>query len=289
MKRKVNAFDWILVLILLIISVTFIYPFWQLSVKSIITEEQLAKDKLLLWPWKVSLDAYRVTFKSGSVMIAYMNTIKRTVIGTLLSVVVTFSGAYALSKPQLPFQRTIMKLITFTMFFSGGLIPSYLLNSALGLKNSFWVLILPGLVSAWNIILARNYLYMLPSEIEESAYVDGAGVFITLRKIVVPLSMPIIAVLILFNAVSHWNAWFDAYIYMKGEENVVLQLMLRRILYEVQLANSEILDDLNTRDIPPSDIVTSATIMLTIGPIIVMYPFLQKYFVKGIMLGAVKG
>ena len=111
----------------------------------------------------------------------------------------------------------------------------------------------------------------------------------TLFKIIVPLSMPIIAVLILYNAVSHWNAWFDAYIYMKGEENVVLQLLLRRILYEVQLADSEMLDDINTRNIPPSDIVTAATIILTIGPILAIYPFLQKYFVKGIMLGAIKG
>lgn len=289
MKRKLTAFDWILILFFLITSVTFIYPFWQIAVKSIITEEQYAKDKLLLWPWKLSFDAYRITFKSGSVLLAYKNTIKRTVIGTFLSVFVTFAGSYALSKPRLPFQRPIMKLITFTMFFNGGLIPSYLLNSALGLKNSFWVLIFPGLVSAWNIILARNYLYMLPSEIEESAYVDGAGVFMTLFKIIVPLSMPIIAVLILYNAVSHWNAWFDAYIYMKGEENVVLQLLLRRILYEVQLADSEMLDDINTRNIPPSDIVTAATIILTIGPILAIYPFLQKYFVKGIMLGAIKG
>ena len=224
MNRKTTIFDVILTIVFILISVTFLYPIWQLIVKSFATNQQLIKDDIFIWPWEWSLNAYRTIFKSNSVLLAYRNTIKRTVIGTSLSVLVTFAGSYSLSKQTLPFRKVIMALITFTMFFGGGLIPSYLVNSAIGLKGSFWVLILPGLAGAWNVILTRNFLYMMPGELEESANVDGAGIFRTLVRIVIPLSKPIIAVLVLYNAIYHWNAWFDAYIYLKGEDNMTLQL-----------------------------------------------------------------
>ena len=289
MKRKITGFDIFLSMLFTIISISFLYPFWQLVVKSFSTNQQIIKDELFIWPWEWSLKSYETIFKSNSVLLAYRNTIKRTVIGTILSVLVTFAGAYSLSKPTLPFIKVLMALITFTMFFGGGLIPSYLVISALGLKGSFWVLILPCLASAWNVILARNFLYMMSRELEESAYVDGAGVFKTLSRIVIPLSMPILAVLVLYNAIFHWNAWFDAYIYLKGEANITLQLLLRRILFEVELQNSEYFDTLTAKTMPPSATITAATIVITIGPIVAVYPFVQKYFVKGVMVGAVKG
>lgn len=289
MKRKTGVFDWVLAAVFLFLSVTFLFPFWQILMKSFAKEEQLAKDAFLLFPKSPNLAAYRSVFSASSVAYAYRNTIFRTVVGSALSVAITFAGAYALSKTTLPLRTPIMAFITLTMFFGGGLIPTYLLISGIGLRGSLWVLVLPCLSSAWNVILARNFLYMLPGDIEESAYIDGAGVFRTFVMIVVPLSVPIIAVLALYSVVGHWNAWFDAYIYLRGEENLVLQLLLRRILFEVSATESEYFDVLSQAEKPPAESVTAATIVVTIGPIIAAYPFAQRYFIKGLTLGAVKG
>ncbi len=289
MKRQFQLFDFVLAVVFVVLTITFIYPFWQLIVTSFATEKQVTSADLMLYPKEWTLDAYRTVFRSSAVLVAYRNTILRTVLGTTISVLVTFAGAYSLSKPSLPLGKLMIKMITVTMFFSGGLIPTYLLVSGLGLRNSFWVLILPCMTSAMNVILTRNFLYMLPPDLEESAEIDGAGVFKTLVLVVMPLSMPIIAVLMLYSAVAHWNAWFDAYIYLSGDKNVVLQLLLRRILFEIELTNSTYFDTIAQNKMPPSATVTAATIVITIGPIIAVYPFVQKYFVKGIMLGAIKG
>jgi len=211
--------------------------------------------------------------------------------GAGLSVVVTYCAGYALACRTLPFRKVIMAFILVTMFFNGGLIPTYLLNKNIGLINNPWVLVLPVVTSAWGIFLARNFLYMQPKELQESAYIDGAGIIRTMVSVVVPLSKPIIAVIFLFSAVSHWNAWFDAYLYMAGSKVTVLQMVLRRLLAEIAKNTPNVSGMMEVLDVvkPPDKAIVAATIIVTIGPILILYPFLQKYFVKGIMVGSLKG
>lgn len=290
MKKKMTWLDGALMLLFLILTVLFLYPFWHELVSSFASEAQLYRGGIILWPEEFSTAAYQTVFRSPAIFTAYRNTLWRTLVGTMLSVVVTFSGAYALSKRRLPFRGSITLFILFTMFFSGGLIPSYLTHKSLGLVGSLWVLVLPCLSSAWNVILARNFLMMQSGEIEESAYIDGAGVFRTFGYIVTPLSKPILAVLVLYNAVWHWNAWFDAYVYLRSADKIVLQLLLRNLLFEITADASEyIMSTTQASRRPPSDAVVAATIIVTIGPVLVLYPFLQRYFVKGIFVGSLKG
>jgi putative aldouronate transport system permease protein len=183
----------------------------------------------------------------------------------------------------------ILLFITFTMFFSGGLIPSYLNMRNLNLINSRWALILPGLTSAWNLIVARNFIASLPDSLEEAAFVDGAHPLTVVFTIMLPISMPIIAVLALWTAVGHWNAWFDANIYVRDPNKMVLQLTLRRILVEgsLDVMGGDVLNASSATTTPET--VKAATIIVSIVPIILFYPFLQKHFVKGVMVGSIKG
>ncbi len=199
---------------------------------------------------------------------------------------VTYCAGYALSRKNLPFRGVLTFLIVFTMLFSGGLIPTFLTIKSYGLVNSRWALILPVMTSAWNIIIARNYISGLPDELEEAALVDGAHPLKIVFQIMWPLSMPVIAVLALWSAVGHWNAWFDALIYCSGDDKIVLQLLLRRLLIQTQ-AEDSIMQ--STIAATTSDTIKCATIIVAILPIICVYPFVQKYFVKGVTIGAVKG
>ena len=198
----------------------------------------------------------------------------------------TYFAGYSLSRKNLPFRGAITFLIIFTMLFSGGLIPTFLTIKSYGLVNSRWALILPMLTSAWNIIIARNYISGLPEELEEAALVDGAHPLKIAFQIMWPLSMPVISVLALWSAVGHWNSWFDALIYCSGEDKIVLQLLLRRLLIQTQ-AEDSIMQ--STIAATTSDTIKCATIIVAILPIICVYPFVQKYFVKGVTIGAVKG
>lgn len=288
MTRKATWFDVILVAVYTLLAACFLYPFWHVLISSFSTEAQLVRGGFMLWPAEPNTEAYRAVLGSPLIVSSYALTIWRTVVGSTLTVACTFAGAYALSNRNLPGRGVVTLFVIITMFFSGGLIPTYLLNKSLGLVGNKWVLVLPGLASAWNVVLARNYLYMQPRELKESAQMDGAGVFQTLLYIIMPLSMPILAVLFLFSAVGHWNAWFDAYIYLYTSKNTVLQMLLRRILFELTVDPSEFLDILVLKA-PPAKSVTAATVIVTIGPILILYPFLQKYFVKGIMVGSLKG
>jgi putative aldouronate transport system permease protein len=218
-----------------------------------------------------------------------MNTVIRTVLGTALSLTFTIFAAYALSKRYFPHRTFWTAFIVFTMFFSGGLIPSYLLVKSLGLINSMWALVLPGLISAFSLIIARNFFMALPESLEESARIDGANDIRILFSIIVPISMPIIATLTLWMAVQHWNAWFDSLIYMTDSHKQVLQVVMRRIV----LQGTKDMMDVNNFDdrslVANPEMIKAATIMVTVMPIIMFYPFLQKYFVKGVLVGSLKG
>ena len=268
------------------LAFVFLYPFWQTLVISFSTPEYASSLGVKLFPPSVTLDSYKSVFKTGSIWVGYANTLLRTVTGTVLTVLVTYCAGYAISRKNLPFKRAITFFITVTMFFSGGLIPTFLTIKSYGLVGSRLALILPMMTSAWNIIITRNYIAGLPDELEEAALVDGAHPLKIVFQVMFPLSMPIVAVLALWTAVGHWNAWFDAMIYCSGESKIVLQLVLRRLLIDSQ-AETSILQSTVAATTPES--IKDATIIVAILPIVCVYPFLQKHFTKGVTLGAVKG
>lgn len=285
-KRRFSLFDILNTIFMVALAFVFLYPFWQTLVISFSTPEYASSLGVKLFPPEVTLDSYKSVFRTGSIWVGYANTLFRTIIGTVLTVLVTYCAGYAISRKNLPFKRSITFFITVTMFFSGGLIPTFLTIKSYGLVGSRLALILPMLTSAWNIIITRNYIAGLPDELEEAALVDGAHPLKIVFQVMFPLSMPIVAVLALWTAVGHWNAWFDAMIYCSGESKIVLQLVLRRLLIDSQ-AETSILQSTVAATTPES--IKDATIMVAILPIICVYPFLQKHFTKGVTLGAVKG
>jgi len=290
-KTKIDIiFDVINYTLMIALSIAFIYPFWQTIVLSFSSPKYAYSLGVKLWPQGFNLKSYEEVFKSKVIYTGFINSLTRTLIGTTLTILVTYCGAYALSKKNLPFRNIITLLILFTMFFSGGLIPSFLLVNSLKMHNTIWALIFPITTSAWNLIITRNFIASLPESLEEAALVDGAHPIAVVFRIMFPLSMPIIAVLALWSAVHHWNSWFDAMIYIRDEEKMVLQQILRRIIIDdsKDIMETAGLLTITTAQTTP-ETIKSATIVVTMLPIILVYPFLQKYFVKGIMIGALKG
>lgn len=264
-----------------------IYPFWELLIVSFSPAEEASRIGLKLIPRGFTLEAYKQLFRSSMIGYGYYNTIMRTVIGTVLAVILSFSMAYPLSKKDLPARNLITIFLVIPMFFTGGLVPDFLLINSLGIYDTIWALILPLLISTYNVLIMRNFIMTIPVSLEESALVDGANFFTILFRIIIPLSKPILATIALWVAVRHWNAWFDANIYTRSNERVVLQLILRRVMIEHE--NAEITDTLQGDEGVITKTMEAATVLMTIGPIILVYPFLQKYFVKGVMVGSVKG
>lgn len=282
-------FETILYIIMVSLVILFLYPVWHTLVVSFSSPEAVRRLGLQLFPDGATLSSYREVFKNDIIAIGYMNTLFRTAVGTILTVLVTYCAGYALTKKTLPFRRTILLFILFTMFFNGGMIPTYLQIKNLGLLESRWALIFPMLTSAWNLIIARNFINTIPQSLEESAFIDGAHPLTVIFRIMMPLSMPIIAVLALWTAVGHWNAWFDALIYVRARDKIVLQLVLRKILIDQdeELIKNGILTLMSDETSPET--VKAATVIVSTAPIVLFYPFLQRYFVKGVLIGSVKG
>lgn len=295
MKKSIGAraFDIFNISLMVFICLTVVFPFVQQIVISLSPSNESGEIGLHLFTSNPTFDSYTQIFATGSILEAYYWTILRTVLGTVLTVVVSAMLAYPLSKRYLLGRKMWMGLIIFTMFFGGGLIPTYLLVKELHMLNSIWSLVLPGLCSAYTIVIIRNFFTSLPVEVEESAYMDGANDFTIFFKIVLPLSTPIIATITLWSLVGQWNAWFDAMIYISNGEIKVLQILLRDVLNNAQDAamasvrGGEIVDSSGQNYTAES--VKATILLVTTLPIIMVYPFLQKYFVKGIMIGAVKG
>lgn len=294
MQKKISSkrdriFDAINITFMIILTLFFIYPFLDTLWLSLMNTKNASKLGIRFFPsFPMELEAYRQIFTNKLFLVAILNTLFRTLVGAIATVFFTFCGAFILAKKQLPFIKTITMLILFTMFFSGGLIPSYLMMDKLNLIGSRLALILPGLTSAWYLMISRNFITSIPASLEEAAMIDGAGVFKIMFRIILPLSMPIVAVIAMWSAIGHWNAWFDAMIYTPGNNQIVLQLLLRRILID----NSQ--DIMGTIMIASSqqttpDTVKAASIVVAVLPIACAYPFFQKYFVKGVQVGAVKG
>ncbi|MBA9026658.1 carbohydrate ABC transporter permease [Peribacillus huizhouensis] len=290
-KRKISLFDILNVTGFTLFSLIVLYPFWQTVVLSFSDAEAASSLGVNLWPDRWIPDAYAFVFSYQNIMIAYLNTIIRTVVGTVLIVSFTVLAAYPLSKKDLPYRNFFTIFFLIAMFFSGGMIPDYLLIKNLGLIDSRFALILPSAVNVFFIIIMRNYFMTIDKGLEESAIVDGANYFQILIKIIIPISKPVIATVALWAAVYHWNEWFHALIYIQDDALDVLQTVVRDMLVAMDLtqAGSQMGGGgMSNADLMLSN-VRAATVIISIGPIVLIYPFVQKYFVKGIMIGSLKG
>ena len=283
------VFDCFNFLFLGIFALTVFYPFWHLLITSFSDRLQINSLGFHFWISEWHPEAYKYVFSNNQIGIGYLNSIFKTVVGTALNVVLCFAVAYPLSKKNLPRRNLITLYFIGTMFFSGGLIPQFLLIRRIGLMDTRWVLIVPGAVSAGSIIIARNYLMTIDVALEESAFMDGADVLTILFKIIIPIAKPVVAVVALWAAVGHWNAWFDALIYIRSKNKEVLQLVLQRMMNLLNFMKELEEVELKLLIEVPSEAAQAATVLITIGPIILVYPFVQRYFVKGIMIGSLKG
>lgn len=282
-----NSFN---IILLVLLSITFIIPLWIVAATSFLgPDESARRGAYQFYVEQLNFDAYKMLLSKGSTIFsAYRNTFFRLFAGTGLNLVLTIPLAYGLSKKQLPGRTKLTAFVFFTMLFSGGMIPSFMLVNSLHLMNSLWAMVIPGAVSAWNTILMRNFFGQIPPSLEESAMIDGAPILTILIRIILPLSMPAIATIGMFYAVGHWNAWFDAYMYINSQSKWPLQLVLRSIVHG--MSSQEINADLIYDSLPPpGETLKSAAIVVTTLPILCIYPFIQKYFVRGLMLGSVKG
>ena len=242
---------------------------------------------LYLWPQEFTLKYYRKVLSSKYIWLGYMNTLYRVGFGTLLSLFCTSMGAYAISKKYFPHRTFWTFFMLFTMFFGGGLIPTFLWYRTLGFIDNRLVYILPGMVGVYNLVMIRNFISTIPGEMEESARLDGANDFQIYLHIILPMSKPILATVGLWLIVGNWNAWFDCLVYMRSGSKQVLQVVLRRILNE---GSNEMLEGANVEDMAVSpEMLKAATIFVSTIPVLLIYPFLQKYFVKGIYVGSLKG
>lgn len=280
-----RVFTVFLITFMVLLCVIMLYPFWNSIVLSLMNTVEAGAMKVKLFPHQPTLEAYRYVLKSPQLLLGYRNTILRTLIQMAVGVFLTFCGAYPLAKKTLPGRKIITLYLLVPMFFAGGMIPDYLLINSLGIFDSFWALVLPGLISIFNLLIARNFIMSIPDSMEESAMLDGASFLTILVRIIFPLSLPIIATIALWVSVATWNEWFQAMIYTRKANLEVLQTYLRAIT--IERANN--LDDLMGDSAILSKSIESATIMLSIGPIVLIYPFFQKYFVKGVMVGSLKG
>jgi putative aldouronate transport system permease protein len=281
----------ILITVVLIIAI----PLWYVIIASISSPVAVSSGEVYFLPKGISFVSYRRVFQDKELIIGYKNTAYYTFVGTIINIVLTLTCAYGLSKKEMWGRNILMFFFTFTMFFSGGLIPSYIVVKKLNMLNTMWSLIVPGAVSIYNVIIARTF-FQNPvfSEIEESAKLDGCSILKTFVFITLPLSKAIISVLTLFYAVNHWNAYFSALIYLTDRAKFPLQLFLREILIENQMKDSMMefkgsISDLLDEQYNISEQIKFSIIIISSGPVFIIYPFIQKYFVKGIMIGSLKG
>lgn len=265
-----------------------LYPFLYVLFASLSDPTEMARFRgMLFYPKGFNLEAYKAVMDNPMILTGYRNTIFYVAGGTAINLLMTTLGAYALSRRNVYFSNSIMFMIVITMVFNGGLIPTFLLVNSLGMLDTPWALLLPGAVSSFNLIIMRTAFQAVPVSLEESARIDGANDWTIMSRIIVPLSMPVIAVMILWYAVGHWNSYFSALIYLRDRELFPLQLVLREIL----ISNST---DSMTTDAAASDrldigiTIKYATIIISTLPILCLYPFLQKYFVHGVLIGALK-
>lgn len=284
-----RVFNIINIIIMLLLCFLFIYPMLYVLSRSLMPDAERVSRPLAMFPHSFDLSGYQMVFRPGSnILVTYCTTIKRTVIGTACNLAMTSLFAYVIAKRDYPLRKALTVLLSITMWFDAGLMPTYLLNQSYGLVNNFWVFILPSLISPWNCIIFRNFIQELPQELEESAKIDGATEGQILVWIVLPLCKASLATVGLFYAVFHWNSWFDSMIYMNDRANWCLQYVLRQIIQSANMSDL-VAAGTDAATNPPTEMVRMACTVVATAPILCVYPFLQKYFVKGVLVGSVKG
>jgi putative aldouronate transport system permease protein len=273
------------------ITVMILYPLYFIVIASFTDPYVVNRGGLLLYPEVFFAEGYKRIFEYEPLWTGYLNSLLYTVVGTAINLAVTLPCAYALSRKDLTGRKQFMFLLVFTMFFSGGLIPTYLLVSKLGMLNTMWALIIPKAASIWNIILTRTYFQSnIPDEMHEAAVMDGCSDYTFFLKIVLPLSKVIIAVMMLFYGVAHWNAFFEALIYLNSESKYPLQIVLRNLLIMNDTASQMISDPLSVDHRQRlAEQLKYGIIVVSSLPLLLFYPFIQKYFAQGVMIGSIKG
>ena len=300
MKKKENQLsgfsertsDVVLVVISLIIAFVVAYPLYYVLIASVSNPYDVYAGKTFLLPSGFTLEGYKAVFADKNLLTGFINSVIYTVIGTVFSVVMIYLTAYPLSIKELPGRKALSLFFIFTMYFSGGLIPTYLIVKQFGLINNIWALFLPGGVAVGNMIIVRNYFEnSIPKELLEAARIDGASEWTIFHTVVVPLSKPIMAVMVVYSMVAYWNDWFTALIYLPGQEKAPLPLVLRNVLIKSSVAASQASTisggyaELNRL----TEMIKFSSIIVAAAPMLLIFPFVQKYFEKGMMAGAVKG
>lgn len=273
---------------MLILAIIFVYPLYYVAVASFTNSNMLLVNgnKLLLWPTQFTIDAYKRVISYRMIWTGYRNTAFIVIVGTAISLVLTIMGAYFMTRKGIVGQKLFSKLVIFTMFFTGGMIPFYLVVRGVGLLDSIWSLIFPTAISTYNMIVMRTAFYSVPDALIEASEMEGANDFIILWRILVPVTVPTIMVLMLYYAVGYWNGWFNAMIFISDKTKWPLQLLLRQILIE---GTDKMNNGVSAESQQYAETLKYAVIVVSVLPMLAIYPFIQRYFMKGVMVGAVKG
>ena len=276
---------------LLAFLIIVLYPILFVVAASFSSGEAVSAGKVFLWPVDFSLDGYKTGFNNRNIWMGFCNSILYTVLGTAINLVMTMIAAYALSRDDVPGSNKIMLLFTFTMFFNGGMIPTYMLIRSLHMLDTVWAMIIPGAIGVYNLIIARTFIRnSIPGDLLDAAKIDGCSDIKYFLKIVLPLSKAIMAVLVLFYGVGHWNSYFNPMLYLNTRELFPLPIFLKEILIANQIDPSTVSDpELQMQIAKIADVIKYALIVVSTIPVMLIYPFIQKYFVKGVMIGSVKG
>lgn len=287
-SREEKLFDRCNVALLALVGLSAIYPFVYILTLSVSTLPDVAQGGALVIPREISWMAYGMVFSDENIRVGFANTVLRTALGTTATLLMTSLVAYPLSRPHLPFQRQVAFYVVFTMLFSGGLVPRYLVIKHLGLIDTVWALVLPVMLTAFNVIVLRNFFQQIPTSYEEAAKMDGASDWTILFRVFIPLSKPVLATIALWTCVFHWNSWFDAMLFISSEDRQVLQVFVQRVVVDNSVKDMQFgVENLDQATFS-SEALKAATVVVALLPILALYPFAQRYFIKGITLGGIK-
>lgn len=286
-SRSYRVFQGVNGVVLTLVVIVTLYPFANIVARSFSAERQIRAGEVTLWPKGFNLTTYKIVFQDSMFWRNYGNTVLYTVVATAVAMVLTTCYAYVLSKKHLKGRGVLVGVAVFTMFFTGGLIPNYVLVTSLGLKNSIWAIALPNAISVFNLLVMKAFFESLPTELEEAAQIDGLSTYGILLRIVLPLSKAVVATMVLFYSVSFWNSWFSAFLYMDKSELMPVTVYLRNLISGATTGGNAGAADAQLSQVGAN--IQAVTIVLTSLPILCVYPFVQRYFVSGVMLGAVKG
>lgn len=286
--KKVTAFDVVLVIIMVLLSAMFLYPLLNMLALSFSDSQELKSLPVYLWPKGFSLESYKALLGDSRTLLYYWNTIKYASVGTVIMLLTTSLMAYPLSIPALRGRKFVSVLLTITMFFGGGLIPYYVTIMQLGMINTFWVMVIPGAISAYNVIVFKTFFMSIPEALRESASLDGAGHVRILFQIVLPLSKAVLATFALFSIVGYWNDYMTALLYLRDDTKYPIQLLMRRLLVLMDYKDASTAQMLKDFQKISTRTTKAAATIITVVPVLCVYPFMQKHFAKGVLVGSIK-